>query len=60
MEPSLVANTDLSLQYILQISTAADRVKRAEAEYQAAAQKAHSPVYVPLPTGTINGTVRQN
>ena len=61
MEPSLAANSDLSLQYIIQISTAADRVKRAEAEYQAAAQIAHSPIYVPLPVGGMNGAgVNQN
>lgn len=59
MEPSLAANTDLSLQYILQISTAADRIKTAEAEYQAVAQKAHSPVFIPIKTtGEIK--VKQN
>jgi hypothetical protein len=61
IEPSQAANTDLSLQYILQISTAADRIKRAEAEYQAAAQKAYSPVYVPLPIEMASGVnVKQN
>lgn len=61
MEPSLAANTDLSLQYILQMSTAADRIKEAEAEYQAIAQKAHSPVYVPLPGAMANNLkLKQN
>lgn len=55
MEPSLAANTDLSLQYIVQMSTATDRIKAAEADYQAAARKAHSPIYVPLPVGTAKG-----
>ena len=49
MEPSLASNTNLSMQYILQISAAADAIKEAEAAYQEAAQKAHSPVFVPLP-----------
>jgi hypothetical protein len=52
LEPTLAANIDLSLQYILQLSTAADHVKSAEAAYQAAAQKARSPLYVPLPFAT--------
>jgi hypothetical protein len=52
LEPSLAANTDLSLQYILQMSTAADRIKAAEAAYQPAAQKARSTLYVPLPFQT--------
>jgi hypothetical protein len=34
------------------MSTAADRIKAAEATYQAAAQKAHSTLYVPLPFAT--------
>lgn len=54
MEPSLAANADLSLQYIIQLSSATDRIKAAEADYQAAAQKAHSPVYVPLPNVTAS------
>jgi hypothetical protein len=39
LEPSLAANTDLSLQYILQMSIAADRIKAAEAAYQACRAK---------------------
>jgi hypothetical protein len=49
MEPALAANTDLSLNYILQTSTATDRIKEAENDYQAAAQTAQSPIFVPLP-----------
>ena len=55
LEPSLAANTDLSLNYFLQISTASDRIKAAEADYQAVVLRAHSPVYVPLPFKTANG-----
>lgn len=61
VEPSLAANADLSMQYILQLSTAGDRIEAAAAEYQVAAQMAHSPVYVPLPSATASGTsVKQN
>jgi hypothetical protein len=48
-EPALNANTDLSLSYILQVSTANDRIKAAESDYQSAAELAHSTVFVPLP-----------
>lgn len=54
MEPSLAANTDLSLNYFVQISNAGDRVKAAEEEYQTMAGKAHSPVYAPLPVNAAN------
>jgi hypothetical protein len=56
LEPSLAANTDLSLNYFVQISKASDRIRAAEAEYQQAAQRAHSPVYVPLPLKTATET----
>jgi len=59
LEPSLAANTDLSLNYFVQISNAGDRIKAAESEYQAVAEKAHSPVYIPLPFNTTN-TVKVN
>ena len=49
LEPTFAANSDLSLTYFVQITGAGDRIKAAEAEYQAAAQQAHSPVYAPLP-----------
>lgn len=49
LEPAMAANTDLSLRYFLQISNAGDRIKAAEREYQAIAEKAHSPIYAPLP-----------
>ena len=49
LEPTFAASTDLSLTYFVQITGAGDRIKTAEAEYQAAAQQAHSPVYAPLP-----------
>lgn len=49
LEPSTAANTDLSLNYFLQISNAGDRIKAAESDYQVVAEKAHSPVYAPLP-----------
>jgi hypothetical protein len=54
LEPSQAANMDLTLNYFLQISTAGDRIKAAEADYQAAAQKAHSSLYVPLLFKTKN------
>lgn len=49
LEPSQAANTDLSLNYFLQISNATDRIKTAVADYQAAAAKAHSAPFSPLP-----------
>jgi hypothetical protein len=49
LEPSMAANTDLTLTYFLQISQAGDRIKAAEAAYQSKAKEAHSAVYVPLP-----------
>lgn len=49
LEPSQAANTDLTMNYFLQFSNAGDRIKAAEADYQVVAQKAHSPLYVPLP-----------
>lgn len=54
MEPSLAANTDLSLNYIVQISNASDRIKAAKAEYQSISEQAHSPVYAPLPISSIS------
>lgn len=48
LEPSKAANADLSLSYFLRISNAGDRIKAAETAYQATAENAHSPVYVPL------------
>jgi hypothetical protein len=56
LEPSQAAHTDLSLNYFLQISHATDRVKAAEAAYGAAAQKAKSPVYVPLSGAPVQRT----
>ena len=52
LEPSLAANTDLTMNYFLQISNAGDRIKAAEMNYQLLAEKAHSPLYVPLPVKT--------
>lgn len=49
LEPSQAANTDLTMNYFLQFSNVGDRIKAAEAGYQAVAEKAHSPLYVPLP-----------
>lgn len=55
LEPSAAANTDLSLNYFLQISNAGDRIKSAENAYHAVAETAHSPVYAPLPfKATVN------
>lgn len=49
LEPSQAANTDLSVNFFVQISNASDRIKAAEKAYQTVAEKAHSPVYRPLP-----------
>lgn len=57
LEPSSAANTDLTLNYFMQISSAGDRIKQAEEVYQSAAQKAGSPVYVPLPSA-VNTTIK--
>ena len=54
LEPSLAANTDLSMTYFLQISNTSDRIKSAEGNYQTIAEQVHSPVYVPLPFKTGN------
>ena len=48
LEPALAANADLSLNYILQIRTATERIRAAENDYQLTAEKTHSPVFVPL------------
>lgn len=49
LEPSSAASADLSVSYIVQISNAGDRIRQAEVFYQPVADKAHSPVFVPLP-----------
>ncbi len=54
LEPSQTANTDLTMNYFVQFSNAGDRIKAAEAAYQATAEKAHSPLYVPLPGKAAN------
>lgn len=54
LEPSLAANTDLTMNYFLQLSNADDRIQAAEGHYQLLAEKAHSPVYAPLPFRTAN------
>lgn len=54
LEPSMAANTDLTMNYFLQISNAGDRVEYAEGDYQTIAEKALSPVYVALPFKATN------
>ena len=54
LEPSQAANTDLTMNYFLQFSNAGDRIKAAEADYQSLAEKAHSPLYTPLPAKANN------
>jgi hypothetical protein len=49
LEPSMAANTDLTMNYIMQVSSAGDRIKLAEQAYQPVAVKAQSKVFVPLP-----------
>lgn len=58
LEPSLAANTDLTMNYFLQLSRAGDRIKAAEAAYQPLAETAHSPVYVSLPSATRQAVKR--
>ncbi|HEV7332643.1 MAG TPA: hypothetical protein VGN63_16510 [Flavisolibacter sp.] len=54
LEPSQAANTDLTMNYFLQFSNAGDRIKAAEADYQMLAERAHSPIYVPIPVKAAN------
>ena len=54
LEPSQAANTDLTMNYFLQLSNAGDRIKAAEGDYQLLAEKARSAVYVPLPFRASN------
>ena len=48
LEPSYAANTDMTMNYILQLSGAADRIKLAKQEYQALAEKTPSATYPSL------------
>lgn len=48
LEPSFAANTDMTMNYILQLSGAADRIKLAKQEYQALAEKTPSATYPSL------------
>jgi hypothetical protein len=48
LEPSYTAGSDMSMNYILQLSQANDRIKTAQAEYQALAEKTPSAAYPAL------------
>ncbi len=54
LEPTTAANSDLTLNYFLQISNAGDRIKVAEDFYQSKAMEARSSRYPPLPFATSN------
>jgi hypothetical protein len=56
LEPSYSANSDLSMNYFLQLNNASDRIKYAEGSYQELAEKTSSPVYPPLPFKASNST----
>lgn len=49
LEPSHTAHADLSINYLIQMSNASDRIKTAFQNYQATSQKVSSTVYKPLP-----------
>lgn len=48
IEPSYTASADISMNYILQLSQTNDRIKTAQADYQAQAQKTPSATYPTL------------
>lgn len=48
VEPSYTANADISMNYILQLSHANDRIKTAQREYQELAEKTPSVTYPAL------------
>ena len=57
LEPSANAGADMSMNYILQVNAADSRIKTAQAEYQASAEKTPSgtyPVLSPKETTSIN------
>ena len=45
LEPSFAANTDMTMNYILQLSGANDRIKAAKQAYQSQAEKTPSAIY---------------
>ena len=49
IEPSYTANADISMNYILQISNANDRIKAAQREYNQATEKTPSNSYQAIP-----------
>lgn len=49
LEPSFAANTDITMNYIVQLSHANDRIKAAKMSYQTEAQKTPSVTYPALP-----------
>jgi hypothetical protein len=48
LEPSYTASADISMNYILQLSNANDRIKTAQGEYQTLAEKTPSTIYPTL------------
>jgi hypothetical protein len=47
--PSFSANTDMATSYIIQLNTAENTISQAKNEYNDAALKVKSPLYVRLP-----------